>query len=275
MNSLKTEVIRSVERWRALRKEPSLQGKTLGFVPTMGALHAGHQALLEKSVRENDLTLLSIFVNPTQFDDPKDLRAYPQTLQADLEIASRAGVDFVLAPTPEQIYTDEYRYQLSESELSKTLCGAHRPGHFNGVLTVVMKLLQIASADRAYFGEKDFQQLKLVQGMASAFFLPTEIVPCPIVRDWDGLALSSRNTRLSLEARKKAVLFPETLKTASDPHTARAILEKAGFEVDYIEELEGRRLGAVRIDGVRLIDQVSCPLQNSTTDLLSDRRIGK
>jgi pantoate--beta-alanine ligase len=231
-------------------------GRTLGFVPTMGALHEGHLSLVRRSRAENDLTLVSIFVNPTQFDDPSDLAGYPRTLDADAALLEAEGVNFLLVPRERDLYPDTYRYRVGENQLSMVLEGAHRPGHFDGVLTVVLKLLEITSAERAYFGEKDWQQLTLVRGMAEAFFLKTEIVACPIVREVDGLALSSRNRRLLPADRVRAPLFHRALAAAGSAEEARRTLQAAGFEVDYVEERDGRRLGAVRLGGVRLIDNV-------------------
>ena len=242
--------------WRDERRTQTRAGWTLGFVPTMGGLHEGHLSLVRRSLAENDRTLVSIFVNPTQFDDPSDLAGYPRTLDADLTMLRDLGTDFVLVPDEAELYPDRFRYRVSETEVSKVLEGAHRPGHFDGVLTVVLKLLQIASAERAYFGEKDWQQLSLVRGMAEAFFLPTAIVGCPTVRDADGLALSSRNRRLSPSNRLNAPKFYEILSTSPTPDDAFRALRAAGFGVDYVEDRDGRRLGAVRLGDVRLIDNV-------------------
>lgn len=247
-----TDLAPWIDERRALRRA----GFSIGFVPTMGALHAGHESLLERARAENDVTVLSIYVNPTQFDNENDLANYPADLERDLEIAARAGVDHVLLPAYPQIYPDGFRYRVSESELSLRLCGAHRPGHFDGVLTVVMKLLQVVGCDRAYFGEKDFQQLELVRGMAQAFFLDTEIVGCPTVRETDGLALSSRNLNLSPEARKTAPVLATTLRESPTAEEATARLQAAGFEIDYVEDIGERRFAAARIGGVRLIDNV-------------------
>ena len=180
-------IARSVSEWRDFRA--TLTGQpdaTLGFVPTMGALHAGHEALIERSVAENPLTALSIYVNPTQFNNPEDLENYPSTLEEDLAIAERLGTSVVFMPTYEEIYPDGFRYLVDETEFSRELCGAHRPGHFTGVLTVVMKLLNIVQPQRAYFGEKDHQQLTLVRDMVSAFFMDVQIVGVPTVREADG-----------------------------------------------------------------------------------------
>lgn len=245
-----------LEAWRALRASPAWAGRSIGFVPTMGALHAGHEALLARARAENDRVVLSIFVNPTQFNDPGDLARYPRTLEADLALARR-HVDAVFAAAPKELYPDGYTYRVTENPLSRRWEGAHRPGHFDGVLTVVLKLFNVVQPHRAYFGEKDWQQLQLVRGMVDALLLPVQIVACPTVRDYDGLALSSRNVRLSPSARVQAAMFPHTLQHAPDVATAVTELRRAGFDVDYVDETNGVRIGAVRVDGVRLIDNVA------------------
>lgn len=244
-----------VAEFRALRESAEWAGSSVGFVPTMGALHAGHLELLKRARAENERVVLSVFVNPTQFNDPMDLARYPRTLDGDVELAG-PWVDAVFAPTPEEMYPDRYTFRVTESDLSRKWEGAHRPGHFDGVLTVVMKLLNIVRPQRAYFGEKDWQQLQLVRGMVQALFLPMEIVPCPTVREPDGLAMSSRNRRLSPLGRAHAAVFPRVLRTAASAEAAAAELRGRSFEVDYVEDHGGIRLGAVRIEGVRLIDNV-------------------
>ena len=246
----------SPSAWRPERLAQVQVGVTLGFVPTMGVLHEGHLSLVRRSRAENDRTLVSIFVNPTQFDDPADLALYARSQEDDLTMLRAEGVDFVLLPSDAHLYPDGYRYRVTELGLSRVLEGAHRPGHFDGVLTVVLKLLQIASAERAYFSEKDWQQLTLVRGMADAFFLPTVIVACPTVREDDGLALSSRNSRLLTADRQKASRFCRVLSSAATADEARRKLQAMGFGVDYVEDRDGRRLGAVRLGEVRLIDNV-------------------
>jgi len=250
-------VIHSIREWRSIRKQiPGL----IGFVPTMGALHAGHAALLDQSVRDNDCTVLSIYVNPTQFNNPEDLTNYPSTLELDLKLAEERGVDFVLLPQYDELYADNYRFRVDELGFSQSLCGAHRPGHFTGVLTVVLKLLNIVQPQRAYFGEKDYQQLSLISDMARAFFLPVEIVPVETVRDSDGLALSSRNARLTPQARRLAPTFSRLLRAEAPDRAIHDELVRAGFDVDYVETHAGRRFGAVLMDcgthSVRLIDNV-------------------
>ncbi len=252
------QVFKDLNEWRRFRASDSeLAGASLGFVPTMGALHEGHASLVRKSASENSKTLVSIFVNPTQFNDPKDLEKYPRTLEKDLEVLAQAGADYLIYPTFDSMYRDGYRYQLSEKEFSKTLCGAHRPGHFDGVLTVVMKLLNLAQARRAYFGEKDYQQLELIRGMVDAFFLPVEIVGCPTLREKDGLAMSSRNVNLTREDREKAPLLARALQSHASLQDIRNRLESHGFRVDYIEETKGRRFAAAFLGSVRLIDNIS------------------
>lgn len=247
-----TSVIRTIADWRAESKR--LLNATVGFVPTMGALHAGHQSLVERSIRENDVTVVSIFVNPTQFNDKSDFERYPRNDVQDIELLKKLGVHYVFMPGYQELYPEGFTVRVVENEISRVMEGVSRPGHFDGVLTVVMKLLSIVRAHRAYFGEKDYQQYLLIKKMADAFFLPVEIIPCPTIRDTDGLALSSRNVLLNAEERAKAALFPRILKTSDTAILAAQKLEQAGFSVDYVEEAWGRRFGAVRLGKVRLID---------------------
>lgn len=251
----KPQVFQSVPEFQKFRKTFDLH-KKLGFVPTMGALHEGHASLLKKSVAENDFTVLSIFVNPTQFNNSADIELYPRTWEADFLLAAQCGVNAILLPTYEQIYPDHYRFQLVENEFSKMLCGKSRPGHFDGVLTVVMKLFQIVQPQKAYFGEKDFQQLQLIKDMVASFFLPLQIIPCPTLREESGLALSSRNLRLSSEGLIKAALVNKIIsQSQSADHAARHLTEN-GFKVDYVEDHFERRFVAAYLEGVRLIDNV-------------------
>ena len=251
-----TAVLDDPSAWRRERLAQRRARLTLGFVPTMGALHEGHLSLVRCSRADNDRTLVSIFVNPTQFDEAADLARYPRTLDRDLHELRAAGADFVLVPGADDLYPDGYRYRVTETAHSAVLEGAHRPGHFDGMLTVVLKLLQLAQAERAYFGEKDWQQLALVRGMVDALFVPTEIVACPTVRDVDGLALSSRNAALEPRDRQRAPLLYQVLSSADTAACARRTLRAAGFAVDYVEDRDGRRLAAVRLGNVRLIDNV-------------------
>lgn len=248
-----TRVIRTPEEWQRVRQ--ALSGP-VGFVPTMGALHEGHLSLFRRARTQCETVVGSVFVNPTQFDDAGDLERYPRDLAADLALLEPEGVDVLLTPSAQALYPDGYRYRVSENELSRVLCGAARPGHFDGVLTVVMRLLNLVRPERAYFGEKDYQQLLLIQGMVDAFFMDVEIVPCPIVRDPDGVALSSRNALLDPEGRRKAANFARILREGPDARSVREALQAAGIDVDYVDERVGRRFGAVLIGDVRLIDNV-------------------
>lgn len=253
---------------------------SIGFVPTMGALHAGHARLLELARAENETVVASIFVNPLQFDRPDDLARYPRTLEADLEICSAQGVDVVFAPGPQDLYPKPQRAFVEVPELENTLCGAFRPGHFRGVCTVVMKLFQIVRPARAYFGEKDAQQLAILRRMALDLNVPIEIVPVATVREPDGLALSSRNRHLSPEERSIAPRLYSALKdivTALDEGERsvgrlRSIAERvmAGIRVEYFEFVDTDTLrpvevverevliaGALWLGTTRLIDNVT------------------
>ena len=251
MNNIK--VFESISEFKKFRK--NLSG-TVGFVPTMGALHEGHATLMRRCASENENSILSIYVNPTQFNNPTDLEKYPKTFDADLKLATESGMTAVLSPSFLDIYSDNYRFKLSESEFSKMLCGAHRPGHFDGVLTVVIKFLNIANPDKAYFGEKDFQQLKLIEDMCQSFFMQTKIIREKTVREKSGLAMSSRNKRLSADGLEKAALIYKLLKNEKFVADVRNKLNDAGFEIDYVEDIENRRFIAATIEGVRLIDNV-------------------
>jgi pantoate--beta-alanine ligase len=252
-----TQLIASLAEWRSIRTQLADARETIGLVPTMGALHPGHASLVEASRSQNRRTVVTIFVNKTQFNDPADYDKYPRMVEQDVKRLERLGVDYVLSPDFESIYPDRYRYKITESEESRILEGSHRPGHFDGVLTVVMKLFQIVAPTRAYFGEKDFQQLEMIRGMAQAFFLNLEIVACPTVREPDGLAMSSRNMRLSATERRLAAEFPRILREAKTEDEAVAQLTAAGLRVDYVEQYKGRRCAAVHLGQVRLIDNLA------------------
>lgn len=248
------KIFKSVQEW--LKERESLGDTAIGFVPTMGALHEGHLSLVRKSAEENKVTLVSIFVNPTQFNNPDDLAKYPSQVDKDVEMLKNSGADYVILPTFEQLYPDNYRYKVTENDRAKILCGKARPGHFDGVLTVVMKLLNLSGARKAYFGEKDYQQLELIRHMTEAFFLPVEIVGMPIVREKDGLAMSSRNMRLTPKQRKLAPQLFEILHMKQPIDLTKNQLEQSGFKVDYLEDHEKRRFAAVFLGDVRLIDNV-------------------
>lgn len=249
-----TLIIKTPQELISWRKANST--KSIGFVPTMGALHKGHEKLLQTARTQNDLVVLSIFVNPTQFNNPEDLKNYPKTWDADLKMAQDNKVDVVFYPEYLSMYPDNFKFKVSENDFSFKLCGAHRPGHFDGVLTVVLKLFQIVSPNKAYFGEKDFQQLSLIKKMIDAFFLDIELVPVATVREADGLAMSSRNVRLSSQEREKAPLIYKIIKNEKSARAAREELTKLGFNVDYVEDIESRRYVAATLGNVRLIDNV-------------------
>lgn len=245
-------IVTEISEWLALKKQ--LSNKNMGFIPTMGHLHDGHLALCRRSKAENEISVVSIFVNPTQFNQSDDFEKYPRTTAQDVDRLNSCEIDYLFCPKAEDIYKDNYEVQVTETHISQVLEGEHRPGHFNGMLTVVLKLLNIIQPSRAYFGEKDYQQLILVKKMVQALFLPIEIIACQTIRAEDGLALSSRNSRLNQNQRQRAALFPDHLKNTRNTKEAAEQLISLGFKVDYIDEKWERRLGAVWLDDIRLID---------------------
>ena len=241
--------------------EPRRDG-ILGLVPTMGALHAGHLSLLEAAHRECDTVVMSLFVNPTQFGDTSDLTAYPRDEAQDLAAAAEAGVDLVFAPTAAEMYPAGFQTWVEVAELGSILEGEHRPGHFRGVATVCLKLFTIVRPDIAYFGSKDAQQVAVLRRMAIDLALELEIRDLPTVRDADGLALSSRNARLSSDERELALALPRALATR-DPEQARHLLRD--LDVDYVEiaPFDPPVLAAaVRVGSTRLIDNI--PLEEAS-----------
>lgn len=247
---------KALERWRVGR----LSSERIGFVPTMGALHAGHLSLVKKARSQNDSVVASIFVNPTQFGPNEDFKKYPRTEAADLKLLKAARTDVVFIPrSPQEIYSRSGETKIvPRTSIADKLEGAFRPGHFEGVATVVFKLFALVKPQKAYFGEKDYQQLKVIEAMVEDLFLPVKIVSCETFREKSGLAMSSRNRYLDAEALRQAALFSQVLKTAKTPVEAKRKLKKAGFKVDYIAiDFGGRWLGAVRLGNVRLIDNVA------------------
>jgi pantoate--beta-alanine ligase len=228
----------------------------VGLVPTMGAFHEGHLALFRTAREENDRVVASLFVNPAQFAPEEDLATYPQDEERDARMAEEAGVDVLIVPAPDELYPPGFQTWVEVEELGRRLEGAHRPGHFRGVATVCLKLFNIVRPDRAYFGQKDAQQVAVLKRMVRDLDLDLEIRVVPTVRDPDGLALSSRNAYLSPEQRRRALALPQALSTR-DPARARELL--AGLDVDYVEVADFDPpvlAAAVRIDGTRLIDNV-------------------
>lgn len=251
-----TKVFRKLEQWQSWRTQEIGATTTIGFVPTMGNLHDGHKSLVQRSIAENDQTVVSIFINPTQFNNQQDFKKYPQTLEQDIAMLEDCGVDCLVLGDYASFYPDGYCYRVEETEVSKIMEGQYRSGHFAGMLTIVIKLFILIKPQRAYFGEKDYQQLKLIEGMADAFLLDIEIIACPTIYHPRGLPLSSRNNRLSSQQFAKAQLFPKLLRSGESVENIQQQLENNGFKVDYIEDHWGRRFGAVYIDDVRLIDNV-------------------
>ena len=239
-----------------LRAELDLQrqaGKKIGLVPTMGALHEGHASLVRRAVAENEIVVVSDFVNPTQFNDKNDLLKYPRTLDADCELLEKESADYVFAPSVEEIYPEPDTRQFSYAPLDTVMEGKFRPGHFNGVCQIVSKLFMIVEPDKAYFGEKDFQQLAIIREMVKQMNFPLEIVGCPIVREADGLALSSRNARLSVEERGFALNISKTLFKSQDFSASHSVAETQKFVEDSIAASEGLRLEYFEIvDGLTL-----------------------
>src|SRR4051812_6218312 len=246
---------KTVPDW--LERRRILEGREIGFVPTMGALHSGHLSLVERCRRENQTVAVSIFVNPTQFNDPADLDRYPRTLENDLRLLEDAGTDEVILPGASEMYPDGMLVRVEPNGSAHIMEGAYRPGFFQGVATVVLKLLNLIRPRRSYFGEKDYQQWKVIDEMARDLFVPTEIVACPTVREASGLAASSRNALLSPKARREAAALFRTISSARLCEEAKATLEAQGFLVDYVEEHWNRRFVAAFLEGVRLIDNVA------------------
>ena len=220
-------VIRHVAELQQLADRERSLGRSIGLVPTMGALHAGHLSLVEQARRRTDRVWLSIFVNPTQFDDPKDMDAYPSTFEADLRACRAAGVDVVFAPGADEMYDPDSQTWVDVDEITLPLCGAARPGHFRGVITIVTKLLLAAKPHVAVFGEKDFQQLAVIRRMVRDLGFDVEIVAGPIVREADGLALSSRNVHLDAEARRQSLVLCQALDAAERAVAAGETRSKA------------------------------------------------
>lgn len=247
------KIIQSID---VLSKWRSSISNGVGFVPTMGALHDGHIQLIKQALEENRCTIVSIYVNPTQFDNVADLQAYPQQIDADVEKIKQLGVNALFLPDYSTIYPDDYRFNVNENRLSDRLCGRYREGHFDGVLTVVMKLFNLIKPDCAYFGEKDYQQMTLIRDMVNAFFMPIKVVACPTTREPDGLAMSSRNQRLTIEQRKLAPKFYQILSSDHSIGHKTQALQEAGFKVEYMELFKDRLLAAVYLGEVRLIDNV-------------------
>ena len=226
------EVRQQVKAWRK-------EGLTVGLVPTMGYLHEGHQSLIAKACEQNDRVVVSVFVNPTQFGPNEDLESYPRDLEHDAALCESTGAALIFHPTPAEMYPKGFCSFVDMDVLTKELCGLSRPVHFRGVCTVVSKLLHIVQPDRAYFGEKDFQQIAVIRAMVKQLNIPVTINACPIVREGDGLALSSRNTRLTPEQRQKAPLIARTLKESTTFVPGKSVQEVIDYVVNTINSDPG------------------------------------
>ncbi|MBO5835983.1 MAG: pantoate--beta-alanine ligase [Bacteroidales bacterium] len=251
------EIIKSIAQLKSLVAQAREAKKSIGLVPTMGALHAGHISLVNRCVAENEVCVVSVFVNPTQFNDKSDLAAYPRTPEQDAAMLEKAGCDIVFMPEVEEMYPEPDTRQFSFGALEQVMEGPYRPGHFNGVAQIVSKLFYAVEPDLAYFGEKDFQQVAIIREMVKQLQLPVKIVSCPIVREADGLAMSSRNQRLNEEERKKSVLISKYLFESrtfagekSLAETKAFVEENIGkvdiFRLDYFEIVDGYTLQPVK-----------------------------
>ena len=276
------KVVNTVAELKSEIQQAKELGKYVGLVPTMGALHNGHITLVKRCKAENDVCVVSIFVNPTQFNNANDLKHYPRTLEADCKLLEAVNADIVFAPSVEEVYPEEDTRQFNFGDLEKVMEGAQRPGHFNGVAQIVSKLFYMVEPHRAYFGEKDYQQLAIIRAMVADYNIPVEIIPCPIVREEDGLAMSSRNTRLNAAQRTAAPLIHEILlesKIWAMTNPIATVIETVvdelnecpEFEVEYYEIADAKTLQsatewgkegdcvgfiAVNVGDVRLIDNI-------------------
>jgi pantoate--beta-alanine ligase len=250
------KTVNSIKDLKHLLAEERLKNRTIGFVPTMGALHDGHLSLVERCVEENDVCVASIFVNPTQFNDKSDWVTYPRTLDKDVALLEAAGCDYLFAPSEKEMYPEPDLRVFDLGALSQVMEGVYRPGHFNGVAQIVSKLFDAVGTCRAYFGEKDFQQIAVIREMTKQMNLPVQIIACPILREADGLAMSSRNVRLTGEQRQKAPLVAHTLKDSTNLVPARSVRDVRNFvistlnnepllDVEYFEIVDSRTLRSI------------------------------
>lgn len=247
-------IFKQLSEWVSFRS--NFTGSSLGLVATMGNLHPGHVSLIKASQANNAQTIVSIFVNPVQFNQLTDYQRYPRTLDADLQLLEENHVDFVLLPDEKEIYPESLHYRVQEDKLAHLMEGSHRPGHFNGVLTIVMKLFLLIKPHKAYFGEKDYQQYLLIKRMVQDFFMGVEVISCPTIREASGLAYSSRNNLLSPQEREQAAHFARLFQKAKNHSEVEQGLAQLGIRLDYLCDYENRRYIAVRIGSVRLIDNI-------------------
>ena len=246
-------IVQTIAELKACLNGEREQGHSVGLVPTMGALHAGHASLVERSVKENDVTVVSIFLNPTQFNDKKDLERYPRTLEADCELLEKCGAQVVFAPSVDEVYPEPDTRVFSYPPTDAVMEGAFRPGHFNGVCQIVSKLFDYVEPDRAYFGEKDYQQICVIRRMVEDLKMDINIVACPVIREESGLARSSRNTLLSDDERQLAAHIYRVLSESRKKHMS--VAETHDFVVSEIDAIEGLKVQYFSIvDGLTLAD---------------------
>ncbi len=278
----KTKLITSIDEMKEIVKDLKAEGLSIGFIPTMGYLHDGHISLINCSKKDNDITVVSVFVNPIQFGKNEDYDKYPRDIERDLEICSNVGVDYLFHPSQKEMYPEGYSTFVIVEGITEILCGAYREGHFKGVATVVNKLFNIVKPDRAYFGKKDYQQLKVIQRMVKDLNMDIEVIGCPLFREEDGLAMSSRNKYLSPEERKSALSISKALFEAksrfeggeTNPEALKKIIRDIissypNTKIQYVEIVDGETLKskekaekgdviavAVFVGDTRLIDNI-------------------
>lgn len=262
------EIIRKVKEIESLSRQAREAGKSIGLVPTMGALHAGHLSLIERARRDNDIVVVSVFVNPTQFNNPEDLRTYPRTEEADAAKLREAGVDYAFMPEVSEIYPEPDTRQFDLGLVAEVMEGAMRPGHFNGVAQIVSKLFAMVNPDRAYFGEKDFQQIAVIRKMVELEGFRLEIVPCPIKREADGLAMSSRNVRLSAAQRAIAPEIHRIL-LESTKMTDHSIVDIQKWVTDSINAIDG-----MEVEYYSIVNPLTMQPLSSWADVPDGKAVG-
>lgn len=259
------KIVKSIDELRKDLKGYKLEGKSIGLVPTMGFLHEGHASLIRKARAENDIVVVSDFINPIQFGPNEDLKTYPRDLEADSKLCENIGVDFIFTPEASEMYHDRKTF-VDIEDMSNNLCGAKRPGHFRGVCTVCTKLFNITGADRAYFGQKDAQQVAIIKKVVFDLNIPIEIIPCPIVREDDGLALSSRNTYLSKEERKTALCLSKAIFKGED-------LAKSGSSVSEVLSKMKEIISSEKLARIDYISAVDLSTMEDAKDFDGDRLV--
>ncbi|RGB74925.1 pantoate--beta-alanine ligase [Anaerococcus nagyae] len=259
------KIVKSIDELRKDLKGYKLEGKSIGLVPTMGFLHEGHASLIRKARAENDIVVVSDFINPIQFGPKEDLKTYPRDLESDSKLCENIGVDFIFAPEASEMYHDRKTF-VDIEDMSNNLCGAKRPGHFRGVCTVCTKLFNITGADRAYFGQKDAQQVAIIKKVVFDLNIPIEIIPCPIVREDDGLALSSRNTYLSDKERKAALCLSKAIFKGEE-------LAKNGASVSEVLEKMKEIISSEKLAKIDYISAVDLTTMKDSKDFADDRLI--